>query len=180
MDAALALFLIQFSSALKANTSAYKRGDKSKDDWYADFLQLLAMYLMLAWMLGQHDTAIEAAEQEIIAADLNAQVQYLEGFAETIDTLPPDEAEARSELYAASATQLYWKGFAGKLVLPAYPGDGSSECGQFDKCAWRLVWLDRDKGHVNAYWELGEAEHCPTCEQRATEWSPLKVRNWKY
>ena len=141
MHTVLALIILQFGSALKANTESYERGDQSQDEWYAEFLRLLALYLMLAWMQGARATDLNDVAQQSIEDTLDAQKQYLDGFRETIDTLTPDEAVARSELYASSATPLYWKALGGQLVLPAYPGDGSSECGQFCKCAWRLVWL---------------------------------------
>jgi len=51
-------------------------------------------------------------------------------------------------------------------------------CGQFCKCSWRIVWLDREAGDADAYWETHPAEHCQTCIERRKQWYPLKIRDW--
>ena len=65
------------------------------------------------------------------------------------------------------------------LELPAYPADGSTICKKGDKCYWDIVKLSGN-GNFDAYWRRTVSESCPTCIQRANEWSPLKVRNWEY
>ena len=61
-----------------------------------------------------------------------------------------------------------------QVQLPAYPGDGSSECMVNDKCYWD-VRLDIPNGQVLATWVRTAAESCPTCIKRAVEWNPYTI-----
>lgn len=181
MNALLALLILRFGNELAENTRQYQDGKKTKDEWRAEFLRLLALYLSAALMLGLDKSELDAAQEQIVAVAVLKQQSYLDGFAQDIDGLTQEQAIARTQLYASSATELYWQGKTWGLHLPAYPGDGSAECLQFDKCQWELHWLDKTNGNVDAYWVMNpDAEHCPTCIDRANHWSPLRIRNWQY
>jgi len=65
------------------------------------------------------------------------------------------------------------------VELPAYPTDGTTLCNKGCKCHWDLRQLPGD-GNVDAYWTLGIAEHCQTCKDRASLWSPLQIRGGQY
>lgn len=44
------------------------------------------------------------------------------------------------------------------------------------KCFWDIDTLDFEKGNFDAYWKLGTDDNCQTCQIRATEWSPVRIR----
>ena len=119
-------------------------------------------------------------------AMLKAQYKWLEGFAAQVATGELSEAQirARAWLYVDSARQAYEKGNARALGvpdLPAYPGDGSTECLSNCACYWRIEEVfDPETGDPvgwDCYWELTPgAEHCDDCEARGVEWYPLEIR----
>ena len=180
MNTLLALLILEFGNELERITADYKEGNTDKAEWRAKFLALLTRYLLLAYMLGLDTTTLTAEQEQAVSDAVANQALYLDGFKDDIGNLTLEEATTRARLYASSATAVYWDAATGELKLPAYPGDGSTQCLQFCKCAWHIVWLNRAKGHANAYWTLGEAEHCPDCEERTRVWNPLKIRNWQY
>ena len=107
---------------------------------------------------------------------LSSQYRYLNNFVN--DILAGDMSEAaivaRARLYIESATQAAERAKAADrgLVLPAYPGDGTSECMANCKCEWSLIELDT---RWEATWLLSAAEHCQTCIERARLWAPLII-----
>lgn len=107
---------------------------------------------------------VERRELEALVA---AQRPYLAGFLRDIRAggLSDAEIRARAALYAGPVRATYSK--TRWVGLPAHPGDGSTECLAWCKCSW----VERS-GEM--YWELGAAEHCPTCERRATDWAPWR------
>lgn len=98
---------------------------------------------------------------------VKSQRPYLTGFASDMraGNLTDDQIRRRAELYAGPIRLTYSK--TRYPNLPAHPADGSSECLAWCKC----TWLERD-GQM--HWTLGDAEHCPTCQTRASEWNPYK------
>jgi hypothetical protein len=78
-----------------------------------------------------------------------------------------DEAaiRRRAELYAGPVRATYYK--ERYPNLPAWPADGSTECLAFCRCSWQ-------ESDGQFYWRLGAAEHCPTCNSRASSWAPYK------
>lgn len=101
---------------------------------------------------------------------------YLKGFYNDIASgnLSEGQIAARSRMYINSANEALWKGITNELPtkpgqnypLPFYPGDGSTECLTNCKCQWDIVQTDNG---YDAYWRLSNAEHCPTCEDRAND-----------
>lgn len=73
----------------------------------------------------------------------------------------------RASLYAGTAGEEYWQQATKDVDLPAMPRDGSSPCGGRCGCSW----VESDGAW---YWELGKADSCPVCVQRANEWSPYQ------
>lgn len=111
---------------------------------------------------------LSRAERKDLQAAIAAQRPYLRRFAEDMRDggLTPEAIRRRAELYAGPVRATYSKTrFPG---LPAHPADGSTECLAWCKCSW----LERDG---KFYWQLGTAEHCPTCESRANQWAPYQV-----
>lgn len=109
---------------------------------------------------------------------IREQYQYIQRFAGDIldGKLTPAQMLARAQMYGQCGTEAYEKGNAqamGGLNLPAYPGDGSSECLVYCRCHWDI----QDKtSHWEATWVLGPVEkHCPTCYGRSHDWAPLMI-----
>lgn len=104
---------------------------------------------------------------------LRDQYAYLNGFAQEIatGTLSPATIAARSTLYVEASTASYERGRAAahNLVLPAYPGDGSTQCRVNCKCTWRIT---ENEDAWDCYWTLGNAEHCEDCVTRSQTWAP--------
>ncbi len=109
---------------------------------------------------------LSKAERADIKALVNNQLEYLKDFTSEAGDMSDAAVAARAGLYAGSVKGSYWKS-AIDVSLPAYPGDGSSECLGNCGCAWEQSG--------DAYtWVLGKADNCATCAQRAGEWAPYK------
>lgn len=105
------------------------------------------------------------------------QGKYLEGFMNQIAEGKLSEAQitARLQMYLNSANEALWKGITKGLPvdLPAYPGDGSTQCLTNCQCNWDVIEVE---GGYDCYWRLGIAEHCPDCVERADKWNPYRIR----
>lgn len=115
-----------------------------------------------------------------IGGMLGDQYRYLDGFAQQIadGTLTEAQIAARSEMYFASSTEAYERAHAramGAPELPAYPGDGTSECMTNCRCAWDLNEVE--PGVWECTWQIdAAAESCGTCIERSRDWAPLVIR----
>lgn len=156
-----------------------ENGDMTPVEWEAEVQAALAAYHQAAAMAGQKDTAIDADE---VAAGVAGQFAYLRGFRDAISqALAAGEAawaawSARAAMYAEAIGASFWRAFTGGWPLPAYPRDGTTQCLSHCHCEWRIDVLDQEAGDADAYWELSPVEHCQTCIERASQWSPLRVR----
>jgi len=108
---------------------------------------------------------------------LKNQYQYLNGFAQELNAGQMSEAQIRqrAELYIKSSRQAYERGRVASLqmpALPAYPGDGSTQCVTNCQCHWEIT---ETSDEWRAYWTLGAAEHCPDCVQRSKDWAPYTM-----
>jgi len=87
----------------------------------------------------------------------------------------PGNLEMRADHYRGRAKAIFHKTLAlvqGWPDLPAYPGDGSSQCLSNCMCNW-VVERTPDAWHC--YWTLGLAEHCQDCVDRSQIWNPLVI-----
>lgn len=67
-------------------------------------------------------------------------------------------------------------GFPHGLRLPAMPNDGTSFCSITTSC--RCSWDVQVRGDGwDCTWTLGQADHCPTCLDRAKMWAPLRIES---
>lgn len=111
-----------------------------------------------------------------IGAIVKEQYHYLDGLIRQIENgeISPNQAMARLGMYINSANEAMWRGRAANLGirLPAYPGDGSTQCLVNCRCEWDIVELEA--GVYDCYWRLGAAEHCDDCVARSIEWNPWK------
>lgn len=112
--------------------------------------------------LGVRPAAVKGlskAERRELQQRIDQQLKYLDGFVADLRAgrLTPAQAAARAALYAGPTRGTYYATrYPG---LPFYPTEGS-ECKANCRCSWRQ---DGD----NYLWQLGAAEHCPTCQSRA-------------
>lgn len=108
---------------------------------------------------------------------LRRQYEFMNRFYDDLAAgrVSKDQARARAEMYFKSARQSFERGQRAALGmpdLPAYPGDGTTQCLSNCQCSWEVqetedAWL--------ATWTLGAAEHCPDCVQRSNDWAPLRL-----
>jgi hypothetical protein len=109
-----------------------------------------------------------------IGGMLKNQYHYLNNFAADIAKgMSPEQIALRARMYIDSATQAYERAQAISkgLDLPAYPGDGTTECRSNCKCHWEII---TGEDAYSCYWRLEpQAEHCDTCDARSGMWNPL-------
>ena len=115
---------------------------------------------------------------------LREQYRYLDRFVgEMADgNLSEGQIKTRFSMYLRSSREGFERGNAGSQqiphgILPAYPGDGQSECLVNCRCRW-VITREYAFGTFmgwNCTWTLGDAEHCRTCVNRASLWAPLFV-----
>lgn len=126
-----------------------------------------------------------------LGAETRKQYGYLGRFTQQVlageltdeeGNLKPDALRARAELYIEGSTGAYERGRAlgmGLPELPAYPGDGSTDCLVACRCSWRIEEVHDDDGHLigwDCYWQAeGDAGTCATCGERARTWNPLRI-----
>lgn len=136
--------------------------------------------LQLVAGAGGDKSKIGSDEYLKLGTRLKQQYAYLEKFGRDIAEKGLSQAQIalRSRMYMDASKTVYWMQITG-LDLPAYPGDGSTECLTNCKCSWKIRYIKDGKGNITgaiATWVLGKAEHCPTCVKRADEWKALAVR----
>ena len=154
-------------------------GQLSPDAWQAEMARLLMAGGLASYAEGRGVPVGQLAPRTRaeIARYLSGQVDYLNKVADEIEAQGWQPAyEARAQMYGRALRALYEQGATFGLPLPAQPGDGSTECLSNCRCRWRVDWIDRENLDADAYWVMGQAEHCPTCRDRAERWAPLRIR----
>jgi len=156
------------------------------ETWRLEMLALLSRYHIAAYMLGSGNPNLSQGDWDIIEGYYTTQETYLNAFAAEMLTAGAivTTLQARALMYAGAITAPYWNGNTPELQLPAYPGDGSSECLSNDRCMWDVKTLDAEAGNYDAYWVLEgvnpDGRNCETCLERARSWNPLQIRNGVY
>lgn len=154
-------------------TAALQAGEITVDEWRRQMETAINHAHYNAYELG----AGESADDASVAQMVDDQREYLAKFAAEIkaaDAWQP-RWNSRAELYAQSAKASYWRGATAGLALPAWPGDGTSQCLGNCDCSW--VIEDLGGGSYNCTWKLGATEqHCQTCPERAADWAPYQIR----
>jgi hypothetical protein len=114
-----------------------------------------------------------------IGAMLKEQYKYLRDMMGQIarGEISARQAIARFAMYINSANEALWKGITRDLpfTLPAYPGDGSTECLTNCRCEWNIIEIPGEG--YDCYWVVDhEAENCDDCLRRGSEWRPWRYR----
>lgn len=105
----------------------------------------------------------------IIEAEILLQHQFLNLFMQELTRGLLSEAQIASRfgLYYQSMSTIYEDAAAAahdyRLILPAVPGDYSSECGSYDKCFWAYT---EGPETIVCQWVRTDSESCPTCIRR--------------
>lgn len=111
---------------------------------------------------------------------VDRQKGFLEGFAKAFEEGRYKDrekvAQHRAEMYADATIGTWWMGHTRGWPLPAWPGDGTTQCKTRCRCSWDIRQLGGE-GNADAHWLLGNVDHCQTCEQRAEEWAPIRIRD---
>ena len=154
-------------------------GDMSLQQWELSMRALTKTAFVDQYILGKGGRGnMTKQDWGRIGYDLGFQYDYLRGFARDISEgkLSAAAIANRAGLYMDASTAAYERGAgaAAGLVLPAYPGDGSTPCRARCRCHWKIEGLP---GDWLCTWVLGVAEHCAGCKANAAKWAPLKIVN---
>ena len=152
-------------------------GDITIQEWVTEFRGVLkeTYYDSYFAAKGGRHTATQA-DHGRLGQMLRQQYGWLNKFAEAAKQgKTPEYLAWRSRLYIDSAVQAFERGqaVAWGIDLPAYPGDGQTECLVKCRCHWSLEDAD---DFINAWWILDpDAESCDDCIENGEVWSPLVV-----
>lgn len=148
------------------------------EQWHNEMRAVVKRNYIAQYLLGRGGRdAMTQSDWGRVGGLLSNQFRYLSNFAREISLglLSEEQIGARAELYIDSASQSFEraKGAARGLELPAWPGDGTSECMANCKCHWALVELD---DLWECTWTINAVvENCETCATRSTIWAPLII-----
>jgi hypothetical protein len=161
-------------------------GALTTDLWERQFGDEVKREYIRQYLLGRGGLGMmEDADWEEIGTRVEEQLSFLEGMAAVValGELTDGQIRARMAMYINSARAAFERGVTvvvggRKLVLPAYPGDGSTRCRTNCRCHWEIEEVVGPDGTIvgwSCYWRLGTAEHCDDCVARAADWAPLFV-----
>lgn len=148
-------------------------------DWEALMRQTIKDQYIQEYLLGRGGLSQMTAEDwGSIGGMLADQYRYLGPFAREIAAGNLSEAQiaARSRMYIHSSREALSRAIGRAQEwpeLPAYPGDGSTEC--LTNC--RCWWIGK---RVRGAWEFTwvvdhDAESCGDCLDRGVKWAPLVI-----
>jgi len=151
------------------------------NQWRKQMRDNLKRTYTIQYMLGKGGRGnMTQRDWGILGNMLRKQYNYVDKFAKDLMNGRYTENQsklvaARQQLYAKSSAQAYERATAetyGPLQLPAWPGDGSTQCRSNCLCHWQIVRLK--DGIISATWKLGITErHCRDCPGRAKAWRNL-------
>jgi hypothetical protein len=174
------LGIIRAATARIADLAEQNDGAVDPDDvavWRDKVAAAIAQYQTAAMIAGNDGKPLSMGMQGQLSEMVAAQLNYLDGFADTIagGNMTPNQIRARADMYAPALRQPYSAGFTGGLPLPAMPAEGTI-CHTNCKCSWEIVTIDEEAGDFDCFWRRGADDSCSTCIAREREWSPLLIR----
>lgn len=184
-DKAFGQYPAYFRTRIKALAQAYAEGRITLDEWLAAMEAEVDDLHHAAYMTGSgKGNQLDGRDLAIIAAIVAAQLLFLRNWANQLRAMTevnPSALISRANLYLYAANSTIQKAETAALgmpELPAYPGDGQSQCLVRCLCHWAIQFLPGD-GNWDCYWVLGEPEtvHCDNCPRRAEVWKPLQIRS---
>jgi len=160
----------------EASNRELLNGQITVQRWVLDFRTRLKDVYRNEYLLGRGGRQnMTASDWGKLGAMLKKQYQYLNGFARDIQAGKVSEGQMarRAQMYFDSSRQAFERGKSsatGMPDLPAYPGDGQTQCLSNCQCTWDI---EETNTEWRATWSLGAAEHCPDCVANAARWNPL-------
>ena len=165
------------------------RGEITTGEWEERMAREIKGLHLSSYVTGRSGRWDTLTEQDYTAIGnkVSRQQEYLRRWRnELAEQQATGDVEAstvirRAKLYGQASSTSFEKGHGAENglppdVLPAYPGDGTTQCLTGCKCRWVLRIISRDRGDLDAGWRLGPAEHCETCLKRARSWLGLRIR----
>lgn len=135
-------------------------------EWQRQFEALIIEQHAAAYFAGQGTTVLTARGDAELGTLMQAQLDYLAGFAAELDSLSDAQAHARAALYAGPLRATYSRGEFALWQLPYHPGEGTPCMGNCH-CHWEIRVEDLEELNARAFWILGPSEHCDECAARA-------------
>lgn len=184
-----------YSAQFRTLTQQYGEGAISRTAWESGFRDLITRAAADGYAFGRGGVAqMTDTDFDALLRIVTTQLQFGEGFftdvraqlaarqgqlARDLKAQLLPQLTARADLYGGAAVHGFEQGQAvavtegGLANLPAYPADGSSECGANDRCAWVITEQD---GMWAARWVTErDGNVCPTCQWRGDNWNPLMI-----
>lgn len=176
MPPELERLLADILGSIADHNAAIAAGRISVDDWALLVARDLLAGHYAGYMVGRGTKDIGAQSRESVGATVEAQLDYLNAFADTIRAEGwRDAFGARAAMYAGSLKESYWRGRSFGITMPYVPGDCSTPCLTNCKCWLEYNWIDTENLDVDITWKLGVENHCSECPQRAAN-SPYRFR----
>lgn len=169
-------FETKYKQEIKGISDRLSNGEIDIQRWVLDMRRAIKDAYTIQYTVGKGGMDnMTQSDWGRIGGLLKGQYQYLNAFAGEIANgdLTPKQIVARANLYIDSSTQAFERGKAashGLFNLPAYPGDGTTECMANCRCYWNIK---KDGDSYVASWKMSSAEHCETCRVRSVAWSNL-------
>ena len=171
-------FIAQSKVRTNALAAQIANGDITLQQWQMGMREVIKDTYINEYMLGAGGrNAMTQSDWGRVGQMVREQYEYVDRFARDIADGRYTEAgiAARARMYPESASQAYERGNTesrGMPQLPAYPGDGSTQCLSNCKCRWLIKETD---DAWECTWKISPAENCPDCLDRAQRWAPLMV-----
>ncbi|RMG78485.1 MAG: phage portal protein, partial [Chloroflexi bacterium] len=159
-----------------------ERGQISPQQWLDQMTELLRRFHIAAGIVGVG--GVENVNNGTLNESENNfydQLGYLVNWAQTgiAIGLAADAILNRAMLYAANGRATAERARLRRMglpELPAYPGDGTTDCRTNCKCRWDIKKLDGD-GNFDCRWVIDPLyENCQHCVARSKTWQPLEIR----
>jgi len=164
-------------------------GRISLSEWEAQMGRQVKQMHLNAYVVGRSGNweSLTAADVRALRGEVSQQLQFLRRWRNELaqpgrlDDVSPRQLDVRGGLYGAASTSSFERGYQAERgiapgVLPAQPGDGTTECLTNCRCRWSIRVISRERGDFDANWQLGASEHCRTCRDRARSWLGLRIR----
>lgn len=176
-----AINLYQIAGDSRLFTRELTRTVDLTGEWIEPFRNIVKHEYIRQYMVARGGyEQMTAADWGRIGGTLRKQYAYLDDLFMRGEEYSTERLFSIMDLFTDSGHQMYEKAMAASYAvdLPAYPGDGDTQCLGHCRCYWDFVELE--DGGLEAYWKLEGEEpdgsNCDDCLARSEEWNPLVLR----
>ena len=172
-------FLSQQQQRMVRFTDDLVQGHLAIPEWEIEIRRVIKESYGASYLLGRGGRKMMTqSDWGRVGQMVRNQYLYLNMFAREIATgeITAEEALRRIAIYPGGGRHAFGRARSiaqGDIPLPAYPGDGSTQCLGHCMCSWQIE--DHPEGGWNATWVLGDADHCQECLRRSDTWAPLRI-----